>query len=114
MRRGLYKNIVLSGGSTMYKDFNKRLQRDIKRMVDVRIKAAEQISQANLRSEDQIKAREMEVNVVAHKRQRYAVWYGGSLFVDTPHFKTNLHTKQQYEEYGPSICRYNKVFGSIL
>ena len=30
-RRPLYKNIVLSGGSTMFKDFNKRLQRDIKR-----------------------------------------------------------------------------------
>merc|ERR1711865_927075 len=30
-RRGLYKNIVLSGGSTMFKDFGRRLQRDIKR-----------------------------------------------------------------------------------
>ena len=26
-RRGLYKNIVLSGGSTMFKDFGRRLQR---------------------------------------------------------------------------------------
>jgi actin-related protein 3 len=25
-RRGLYKNIVLSGGSTMFKDFGRRLQ----------------------------------------------------------------------------------------
>jgi len=30
VRRGLYKNIVLSGGSTLYKDFGRRLQRDIK------------------------------------------------------------------------------------
>ena len=37
-RRGLYKNIVLSGGSTMFKDFGRRLQRDIKRTVDARIK----------------------------------------------------------------------------
>merc|ERR1712065_31482 len=30
-RRGLYSNIVLSGGSTMFKDVGRRLQRDIKR-----------------------------------------------------------------------------------
>jgi len=27
VRRGLYKNIVLSGGSTLYRDFGRRLQR---------------------------------------------------------------------------------------
>jgi actin-related protein 3 len=36
-RRGLYKNIVLSGGTTMFKDFGRRLQRDIKRIVDNRM-----------------------------------------------------------------------------
>lgn len=37
VRRGLYKNIVLSGGSTMFKDFDRRLQRDIKKRVDKRM-----------------------------------------------------------------------------
>lgn len=32
-RRGLYKNIVLSGGSTMFKRFGDKLQRDLKRIV---------------------------------------------------------------------------------
>ena len=41
VRRGLYKNIVLSGGSTMYKDFGKRVQRDIKRISEDRLKYAE-------------------------------------------------------------------------
>ena len=36
-RRGLYKNIVLSGGSTMFKDFGRRLQRDIKKHTDRRL-----------------------------------------------------------------------------
>lgn len=36
-RRSLYKNIVLSGGSTMFKDFGRRLQRDIKKLVDTRL-----------------------------------------------------------------------------
>ena len=33
------KNIVLSGGSTMFKDFGRRLMRDIKRKVDGRLAA---------------------------------------------------------------------------
>ena len=43
-RRALYKNIVLSGGSTMFKDFHRRVQRDIKRLVDARVAASEQRS----------------------------------------------------------------------
>jgi actin-related protein len=33
------QNIVLSGGSTMFKDFHKRLQTDIKKIVDDRVAA---------------------------------------------------------------------------
>ncbi|KNE66013.1 hypothetical protein AMAG_10290 [Allomyces macrogynus ATCC 38327] len=106
-RRGLYKNIVLSGGSTMYKDLGKRLQRDLKKIVDNRVAMSEALSGG------QLKAREVDVNVVSHKKQRYAVWYGGSLLADTAEFFQYCHTKKDYEEYGPSICRHNRVFGSI-
>ena len=34
-RRKLYNNIVLSGGNTVFKDFNRRLQRDVKKIVEV-------------------------------------------------------------------------------
>ena len=61
----------------MYKDFGKRLQRDIKRVVDQRIKVSETLSGG------QLKARPMDVNVVSHKKQRYAVWFGGSLLGST-------------------------------
>ena len=81
-RRGLYKNIVLSGGSTMYKDFSRRLNRDIKRMVDARILHSQTTSQARVATADQIKAKQIEVNVISHKKQRYAVWFGGSLLAD--------------------------------
>ncbi|KAE8707275.1 Actin-related protein 3 [Hibiscus syriacus] len=40
-RRALYKNIVLSGGSTMFKDFHRRLQRDLKKIVDARVLASD-------------------------------------------------------------------------
>ncbi|KAI9105854.1 actin family [Phlyctochytrium arcticum] len=113
-RRGLYKNIVLSGGSTMFKDFGRRLQRDIKKIVDGRIKHYESVSQANMGREQQISATMIDVNVVSHKRQRYAVWFGGSLLADTAEFHSYCHTKEQYDEYGPSIARYNKTFASIM
>ena len=38
------QNVVLSGGSTMFRDFGRRLQRDIKRAVDARLKLSEQLS----------------------------------------------------------------------
>ncbi len=44
VRRGLYSNIVLSGGSTMFKDFGRRLERDVRRSVDGRLKITEQLS----------------------------------------------------------------------
>jgi len=107
VRRGLYKNIVLSGGSTMFKDFGKRLARDIKRSVDYRIKRSEELSGGK------IKAIPLEVNVISHHMQRYAVWFGGSMLASTPEFYNVCHTKAQYDEMGPSICRHNPVFGAM-
>ena len=52
VRRGLYSNIVLSGGSTMFKDFGRRLERDIRRSVDGRLKATEQLSGGRIKVRD--------------------------------------------------------------
>ena len=35
----------------------------------------------------------MDVNVISHKRQRYAVWFGGSLLASTPEFSGYCHSK---------------------
>jgi len=107
VRRGLYKNIVLSGGTTLFKDFAKRLKRDISRSVDYRIKRSEELSGGK------IKSLPLEVNVLSHHMQRYAVWFGGSMLASTPEFFGVCHTKAQYDEIGPSICRHNPVFGAI-
>merc|ERR1719247_1512624 len=106
-RRGLYKNIVLSGGSTMFKDFGRRLQRDIKRCVDDRIQKSAELSNGRL------KPAAVEVNVISHHMQRFAVWFGGSMLASTPEFEKVVHTRAQYEEIGPSICRHNPVFSTI-
>src|SRR3978361_1396739 len=44
VRRRLYKNIVLYGRAPMFKDFGKRLQRDVKAIVDGRIAGSEERS----------------------------------------------------------------------
>jgi actin-related protein 3 len=61
----------------MFKDFGNRLNRDIKRIVDARVNRSEELSGGEL------KATPIEVNVLSHKRQRYAVWFGGSLLGST-------------------------------
>ncbi|KAM9886318.1 hypothetical protein OXX69_013784, partial [Metschnikowia pulcherrima] len=59
VRKKLYKNIVLSGGSTMFKDFGRRLQRDIKSLVNERIELSEQLSG--------VKSTGVDVQVISHK-----------------------------------------------
>ncbi len=76
VRRNLYKNIVLSGGTTMFKDFGKRLQRDIKRNVDARMN--ENMARLGAHVDQTRLPPAIEVNVVSHPMQRYAVWFGGS------------------------------------
>lgn len=44
VRRGLYENIVLSGGSTMFKDLGRRIQRDLKRISSARLALSEELS----------------------------------------------------------------------
>jgi len=107
VRRGLYSNIVLSGGSTMFKDFGRRMERDLRRSVDARLKITEQLSGGRL------KPKPIDVSVISHQMQRYAVWFGGSMLASTPDFYQVCHTKADYDEYGPSICRHNPVFGTM-
>eukprot|EP01147_Barroeca_monosierra_P007436 gene7436-9784_t len=91
VRRGLYKNIVLSGGSTMFKEGIKWWSTEVGAYLPQPI----------------------DVKVVSHAMQRYAVWFGGSMLASTPEFYKVCHTKADYEEYGPSICRHNPVFGAM-
>ncbi|ELT88060.1 hypothetical protein CAPTEDRAFT_155340 [Capitella teleta] len=107
VRRGLYKSIVLSGGSTMFRDFGRKLQRDVKKSVDHRLRMSEELSGGKL------KPTPIDVQVISHHMQRYAVWFGGSMLASTPEFYKVCHTKADYDEYGPSICRHNPVFGAM-
>ena len=89
----------------MFRDFGRRLQRDLKRTVDARLKLSEELSGGRL------KPKPIDVQVITHHMQRYAVWFGGSMLASTPEFYQVCHTKKDYEEIGPSICHHNPVFG---
>ena len=107
-RRQLYANIVLSGGSTMFTNFHRRLQSDIKARVQERIAA-------NWRKHKVAEPPpDMKVKVVSHDMQRYAVWFGGSMLSSTPEFYRVCLTKAQYQEEGPRCARANAVFNAAM
>lgn len=105
-RRRLYNNIVLSGGSTMFRRFDMRLRDGVKTLVTNRIAENAKKVGASTAGAD------VEVNVVKHKHQRYAVFFGGSMMATMPEFYSVAHTKAQYEEEGPRIARFNPTFSA--
>ena len=71
----------------MFKDFGRRLQRDIKRLADNRMTANINRLGALAKSAP---PPAIDVNVISHHMQRYAVWFGGSMLASTVS-KQTLH-----------------------
>lgn len=91
LHKDLYSNIVLSGGSTMFKGIVNRLQRELT---------------------DLAPSNATNVKVIAPPKRRDSVWIGGSILASLSTFKEMWISKQEYEEFGPRIvhtkCRsYN-------
>jgi len=105
-RRPLYNYITLSGGTTMFKHFTKRLERDIKRKVSNRF-------DYNAQKYPGMVTKKIDVNVITHPFQRFAVWFGGSMLASQPEFLGYFHTRAQYAEQGPRIARHNQAFNSL-
>ena len=81
IRRELYKNTVLSGGSTMFPNIDERLNKEISAMAPASIK----------------------VKVVAPPERKYSVWIGGSILSSLSTFQEMWISKDQYDESGPGI-----------
>jgi len=105
-RRALYNYITLSGGSTMFKHFVQRLQRDVRRACQDRYDETK-------KRFPNVDVKKVEANVVTHAFQRFAVWFGGSMLASQPEFLGYFHTKAEYAEHGPRIARHNPVFQSV-
>jgi actin-related protein 3 len=87
-RRGLYSNIVLSGGSTLFPNFGWRLEQEVNNLISKGPKHGPQVTVNT------------DIDI-----QRFAVWYGAASLSRTPSFNDLLITKRGYEERGPSAAR---------
>ena len=101
-RRRLYADIVFSGGSTSFKNLDKRLEMCLQKRVDQRLA---KYSKPGTTSTSTIK-----VKVTNSMAQKHVVWLGGSSFSSQNEFRSTVHTRDEYLEKGPACCRFNPVF----
>ncbi|MES1919342.1 Actin, cytoplasmic A3a [Bonamia ostreae] len=87
IRRDLYSNTVLSGGTTMYPRLDERVQKEIAALAPSTI----------------------SVKVIAPPERKYSVWIGGSILSSLTTFQQMWVTKSEYDESGPSIV-HRKCF----
>ena len=87
VRKSLYENIVLSGGTTMIPGLVKRIGKEVKKSVPDNFK----------------------VRIIASPERKYSVWIGGSILSSLPSFQDMWITKKEYTEFGKSII-HRKCF----
>merc|ERR1719206_420945 len=87
IRKDLYANIVMSGGTTMYEGLAERLTKGMVALAPST----------------------MEIKVVAPPERKYSVWIGGSILASLSTFQQMWISKEEYDESGPSIV-HRKCF----
>lgn len=90
----------------MFDGFDKRLNKLVQTRVDRRLEEYEKLVGQ--------KPKPIEVKVHQNMVQRFAVFFGGSVLGQNERFPHICHSKADYEEYGPSICRSNPIFAANL
>lgn len=108
-RRALYANLLLSGGNTMFDNFDKRMQRDVQSLVDKRYACIDSSAVGGSRGR-----RAPQVRVRRHPEQRYAVWAGASVLGSSSMFHQVVVTRDAYREHGRQLVRCNPVFGDLF
>jgi len=89
VRRDLFNNIVLSGGSTCFNGFSQRLDRELKQLT---------AGMSNTK-----------VHITAPADRKYSVWAGGSILSSLKTFDERWITREEYQEIGPSVV-HRKCF----
>ena len=87
LRRAMYENVILSGGTTMYPGIGERLQKELLKLVPSDVK----------------------VKVFASPERKYMVWIGGALLTTLSSFHEMWVSKAEYEESGVSIVHQKCV-----
>lgn len=87
VRRALYANVVLSGGTTMFQGIGERMTKELSRMAPST----------------------MKIKVVAPPERKYSVWIGGSILSSLSTFQQMWVSREEYNESGPGIV-HRKCF----
>ncbi|XP_037800703.1 actin, cytoplasmic A3-like [Penaeus monodon] len=87
IRKDLYGNTVLSGGTTMYPGIADRLTHELSELAPPT----------------------MKVKITAPPERKYSVWIGGSILASLATFQQMWISKREYEECGPSVV-HRKCF----
>jgi len=87
IRKDLYANIVLSGGTTMFPGIAERMTKELTALAPST----------------------MKIKVVAPPERKYSVWIGGSILASLSTFQQMWISKAEYDEAGPSIV-HRKCF----
>ncbi|CAH2062484.1 unnamed protein product, partial [Iphiclides podalirius] len=78
LRKVLYQNIVLSGGSTLFRGFGDRLLAEIRRLAP----------------------KDMKIRISAPQERLYSTWIGGSILASLDTFRKMWVSKREYDEEG--------------
>jgi len=87
IRKDLYGNVVLSGGTTMFPGIADRMQKEL----------------VNLAPST------MKIKIIAPPERKYSVWIGGSILASLSTFQEMWISKEEYDESGPAIV-HRKCF----
>ncbi|XP_071119286.1 actin, cytoplasmic 1-like [Haliotis cracherodii] len=87
IRKDLYANTVLSGGTTMFPGIADRMQKEITSLAPST----------------------MKIKIIAPPERKYSVWIGGSILASLSTFQQMWISKQEYDESGPSVV-HRKCF----
>jgi actin beta/gamma 1 len=87
IRRDLYANVVMSGGTTMFTGIGERMTKELTALAPST----------------------MKIKVVAPPERKYSVWIGGSILASLSTFQQMWISKAEYDESGPSIV-HRKCF----
>ena len=87
VRKDLFQNIILSGGSTLFEGMGERLWQEIHQLAPPTNKT----------------------KILAPPERKYSVWLGGSILASLSTFQTMWINKQEYDEAGPQII-HRKCF----
>jgi actin-related protein len=87
IRKDLYENIVLSGGTTMYPGIAERMEKELKALVPAA----------------------MQVSITAPPERKYSVWIGGSIWASLSTSAEMWITKEEYDVTGPSIVHLKAI-----